>query len=163
MLHVIVSFESGAEVKAPFGPYKLREEVEFERQFGVSSAVLQRYGDVAQRRLEWMAENPEPDEKAPASDKRAWAARAEAFADELRDLAPPQEHMLFMAWLRARKADATLTPSTFDGFLDEVARLEYVSDEPEAPANGNGAAPADDRQFLEQEEPSSGPTSPVAP
>lgn len=150
-LHVVVSFKDGNTVEAPFGEFDLWEETEFEEHFGQSVAVMQRYADLAQKRMEWDAENPEPGEKASAAAKKAWAAKATAFADEIRDKTPPQKHMLFMVWLRAKEADQKATPADFATFLKSTMRLEYVQREDEATTNGHG----------ELTEPGADPTSPV--
>ena len=139
----------------------------FERHFGLSATVLQRYAVRAQRLEEWRAEHPEPDDDAPAAEKRAWAEAAQAFADELRDDAPPQEHMLFMAWLRARKVDPAAVPGDFDAFLDEVMRLEYtdpdLEGQVEAPASNGHAVPPEEPVGFDMDEPAGDPTAPVAP
>src|SRR5207302_9185860 len=92
-----------------------------------------------------------PAEKPSAAAKKAWAAKATAFADELRDKLPPQKHMLFMVWLRAREAEPKATPADFDAFLKATRRLEYVQRDDAVASNGHG----------ELTEPEADPTSPV--
>lgn len=112
----------------------LADEVAFEREFKMSSAVLAVSGAKAQAHLAAVEEAVKAGEEPPEPDGSVF---------------PRSEWMAFFAWRQLRRAHPGLLPAKFAVFVEEVAEMEYLADEDEEENDAEDAADETDPMVLE--------------
>lgn len=99
----------------------LSDEISFEREFKVSSAVLAITAGKAQAHLAAVEEAVKAGEEPPEPDPGIF---------------PRSEHMAFFGWRQLRREHPGLLPARFSAFVDEVESMDYVADPEAAEASG---------------------------
>jgi hypothetical protein len=100
----------------------LSDEVAFEREFKISSAVISIAAGKAVEHLAAVAAAVEAGEEPPEPDGSVF---------------PRSEWMAFFAWRQLRRANPGRLPARFATFVEEVDEMEYLPGD-------DAAAPADD-------------------